>query len=223
MNQKSYLQKQKFFLGAACLLWDLAKLSAATNQEEKDQWTTAALAQLELSICWEFSGFDEEKAWVREVIEREYTSRKLLLTSGWKSCRETPEALIRIAEFDQEPHTLALGKELYGFLHGVVLNFTFDQSFSSCRTQRKACIEGIAVHEFGHVAGLPDVALAFDGIQCLADPDTQKNEVSLPIESLLTQDSVMNACNPHWRSSYLSSSDIDALSELAAQRHYSHH
>ncbi len=211
MNWKRLGPTSRLFFLVLFSLFGNSKLNAAPLDEAGSVHLWSMFSLQDISVCWEFSGFEEEKAWVQQVIEREYVSTQFLILTGWKNCRELPNALVRIAEFDQEPHTLAIGGDLAKVLHGVVLNFTFENVYTSCLEDRKACIEGIAVHEFGHVAGLPDIAVAMPGEICLEPaPPLQKMTARL-----LEADSVMNACNPNWRSSFLSPSDKVALSEMS--------
>ena len=166
-----------------------------------------------LRVCWESPDFSEEKQWVAAAIEREYGSRHLLGVAEWGECDSMPDANIRIAIMDQGPHTRGIGPQLDQIEHGVVFNFTFMHWGRSCRAQRRECLEGIAVQEFGHVLGLPDAAvpIAEDAATC--------NGVQLatqegPPEVMIGEDSIMNYCNPNWRSSRLTGTDLVTIGSL---------
>jgi len=166
-----------------------------------------------LRVCWEAPDFKEEKRWVADAVEREYGSRQLLTVVEWGECDAMPDANIRIAIMDQGPHTRGVGPQLDQLEHGVVFNFTFMHWGRSCKAQRRDCIEGIAVHEFGHVLGLPDAAIPMGG-----DPATcsgvQLATQEVQSDVVIGEDSVMNYCNPNWRSSRLTGTDLVAIGSM---------
>lgn len=166
-----------------------------------------------LRVCWEIPDFTEEKQWVVGAIEREYGSRQLLTVTEWSECDTMPDANIRITIMDQGPHTRGIGPQLDQLEHGVVFNFTFMHWGRSCKAQRRECIEGIAVHEFGHVLGLPDAAIPMGGDSATCS-GVQLATQEVQSDVVIGEDSVMNYCNPNWRSGRLTGTDLVAIGSM---------
>lgn len=169
-----------------------------------------------LKVCWATPDFTEEKRWVMDAVAREFGSRNLLRVGSWGECESMPDANLRITIADQNAHTKGVGVALDQVDHGIVLNFTFKNWSRSCKAKRRECIEGISVHEFGHVMGLADTvvpdsegAATCDGIQIAEHADTS---AVVPTSF----DSVMNYCNPEWRSGRLAVSDVALLARLVS-------
>jgi len=196
-------------------LWLVASAPALSAGAAPASWTSAE--RQAFTVCWDAPGFPEEKSWVQDVVEREYGHRGFLNAVSWRDCSEAPEALLHISIFDQGAHTLALGRNLAQRTHGLVLNFTFRHWSRSCQTNPKACIEGIAVHEFGHVLGLRDALISHPddpascGGQSLKHTTEDEDDGGT---SVADHDSVMNYCNPSWRGAVLSAGDVAVLKEI---------
>ncbi|MGV0028629.1 hypothetical protein [Phormidesmis priestleyi] len=112
-------------------------------------WTGA------VPVCWETSGFDTEKGWVRSAIANTWEHESLIRFTGWGVCQSTSNG-IHIGIADTRPGTIGLGRTLDGKPSGMVLNFTFsswERSNCSPDSARERCIRSIAVHEFGHAMG----------------------------------------------------------------------
>jgi len=195
-----------------CLLSLVASLSG--TQAAATGWPEDV--RMNLKVCWATPDFLEEKQWVMDVVAREYGRRGLLRILAWGDCEAMPDANLRITIADQMSHTKGVGAALDQVDHGMVLNFTFKQWSRGCKTKLRDCIEGISVHEFGHVMGLADTVV----------PDTKG---TVTCEGILIAehaqsgavastafDSVMNYCNPEWRSGRLAVSDVELLSRLVS-------
>ncbi len=170
--------------------------------------------RMNLKVCWATSDFLEEKQWVIEAVEREYGSRGLLRITSWGDCETMPDANLRITIADQNAHTKGVGGALDQVEHGLVLNFTFKNWSRSCKSKLRECIDGISVHEFGHVLGLADTVIpSADGsTSCEGIQIAEHNDATAVVPTSF--DSVMNYCNPVWRSGRLAPSDVELLTRL---------
>ena len=114
-----------------------------------------SLAQpVSMHVCWEsgIGNYAQEIGWVRDRVILEFTGTPLSFW-GWDDCSRYGGD-IRISIKDVRPHVIGLGRQILRKPNGMVLNFTFENWEQSCKDNRKYCIEGIAVHEFGHAIGL---------------------------------------------------------------------
>ena len=200
-----------------CLTALVLALSGLLKAPEAAAAAWPEFTRLGLKVCWESPDFTEEKQWVADAISREYETRGLLKVVSWGDCDEMPDANVRLTIADQNPHTMAVGPGLDRLDHGVVLNFTFKQWGRACKATRRDCIEGIAVHEFGHVLGLGDAAVPSQESQANCDgvhlAEHSDQEALIPTYF----DSVMNYCNPNWRSGKLSTGDVTLAARLLAE------
>ncbi|MCX6109906.1 MAG: hypothetical protein NTZ90_09940 [Proteobacteria bacterium] len=202
-----------FFLSSALALGmtltgsALAEIDMTTQSQP---WTDGDLTGL--SVCWEHPGYSEEKAWVASVIEREYAAKAHLFFIGWSDCAETPDARIRLGIFDFPTHTKGMGRAIDGMHSGITLNFTFSNWNRQCQMNRRACIEGLAVHEFGHAAGLPDALIPYQGDEgsCVGKSIAHLSALSF----FLDDRSIMNDCNNDWHAAALDEVDVAALVRL---------
>jgi hypothetical protein len=204
------------------VLWSVF-LAAACGSEKKDTVSevdsfprmASRWDDPNIPVCWESSadGFATEKAWVREKVESQYEESTNIRFDGWRTCKDSDNRGIRITVADAGAHTKGLGKALDGVRNGMLLNFTFENWSSSCQANPKRCIQGIAVHEFGHAVGLaheqnrPDTPST-----CVGREQGTQGDVTVGTWDL---NSVMNYCNPVYNNNgNLTEQDIEGINRM---------
>ncbi|AUX48826.1 uncharacterized protein SOCE26_103670 [Sorangium cellulosum] len=73
-------------------------------------------------MCWEDDGFQEEKGWVRDAINRTWEAESSLRFEGWGRCDESTRSGLRVHFLDQRGFTRGLGRQLNNVPSGVNLN-----------------------------------------------------------------------------------------------------
>ncbi|NMO15639.1 hypothetical protein HPC49_20735 [Pyxidicoccus fallax] len=168
-----------------------------------------------VAVCWENPGLLDgvQRQWVRDAVARTWEARSGVRFTGWGTCAAASSG-IRINISDTGPHVKALGNGLNGMAQGMVLNFTFNNWSTSCRSQLQYCIEAIAVHEFGHAMGYaheqnrPDTPSS-----CTEPPQGSSGDLIIGPWDL---SSVMNYCNPQWNGN----GNLSVTDQQGAQQTY---
>jgi hypothetical protein len=170
----------------------------------------------QISVCWlNHPEAATERNWVRQAVASTWEAASSVRFTGWRDCTFAG-ADIRIQVDDSGPRAY-VGRHVLGQSPGMWLNFTFATWSPSCQAKREACIEALAVHEFGHSAGFVHEQLQADAPQGCIDQLRQNGlweNVDTPPTALTAYDpdSVMNYCNAIWNNNgKLSQNDIKAI------------
>jgi len=107
---------------------------------------------------------------------------------------------IRILIKDGRPFTKGLGKNLAGVVDGMMLNFTYENFNTNCKSYRYDCIEVHAVHEFGHALGIDHEQSRPDAPTCTENDQTPSG------------DGLIGPYDPHSVMNYCDDNDWDGLS-----------
>ncbi len=134
-----------------------------------------------------------QRQWVRDAIKREYEDRNIFRFVGWSStCAKAPTYAVRINISDER------GRSRVGRTSAVpsmTMSLTHQNFMSWCSRSKatlKKCVEGTAIHEFGHAVGLIHEQDRGDST-CHSGVNASIN--GFPV-GFYDPESIMNYCNP---------------------------
>jgi hypothetical protein len=137
----------------------------------------------------------EYRRQVKAVIEREFNSKTQLKFVGFVQCKPDSKG-IRIALTFSEARVEAFGRFVDGMPNGVKLPFNpKDRAGDVCETteRRLLCLQGYALHEFGHAIGLRHEANRPDS-SCPRDQTGGAGEDGAILVGKYDKRSIMNYC-----------------------------
>jgi hypothetical protein len=168
-----------------------------------------------INVCWLTSGFDVEKAWVRDTLkgQRSWETTTNVTFTGWGTCASDSWG-IKIKMDESGWFSVGIGQAN----RTVTLNFDFSSNTHTntfrCTANalnREQCIRTVAIHEFGHALGLAHESNRGDstcGIFQGADGDTPYG----PFDP----DSLMAIHCPVW------AMDLSGLDRRGTEKMYGH-
>jgi len=87
-------------------------LSTVSDQEPLYVLSTAVWSTADIPVCWETSGNDTEKGWVRDTISKTWEADGNVEFTGWGQWNGSTSSGIRIQTTDAWPATFGLGSQL---------------------------------------------------------------------------------------------------------------
>lgn len=189
-------------------------------------------------VCWQNPSAVPavQLGWVKAAVARSWSFAGNLEFTGWGTCAPTSSGVrIQLQDDASGPRALGFGTQVNGISPGLILDHTF-QIFQVTPTalpgvslaiactptttgsQLEACIENIAIHEFGHILGFhheqnaPGASSQSDfpaSCPALVQPTDTSGNVLYKNDWDLN--SVMNYCSPAYGGPKLSSLDFGGM------------
>jgi hypothetical protein len=126
-----------------------AATSSDTSSDAPEQITVSnAWSSSTISVCWDGSGFDEEKRWIREASADSWEAVSALRFVGWLPCTAAG-ADIRMHIAPACGARPPIGSDTRRNPDGLV----FDPAVPGCARGHEACVRAYAVHRLGHALG----------------------------------------------------------------------
>lgn len=164
-----------------------------------------------IEVCWEDTGFADEKRWVREAIEGSWQRVANVTFVGWGDCTSGQDG-IRITPGDSMVVRGGLGERDGRSRMELDFSASPQTRWTRCTSNslsREACIRSVSTHEFGHSLGFahehnrPDTPDS-----CTREPQGSNGDTTVgPWDG----DSIMNYCST---STVISDGDIRGVIQM---------